>query len=255
MPEPYHPSRPTTTDDLVDRLKKTPSTKEREALEALVSRMVELFKDHQKDSFIIEASVISDVASKQDCHDLVYAFSRAIITGTADGNVVNATLLMSFASCLGHMKFKIPKEIAQFASLLRSLSKQLTITTNSGQPQDRYNLLCTIGNVLDAMVDMKFSGIDREELHKPLLDNLHALGKSDEPRTSQAARYAHQALLKVPDNESPSGAFCRYSWTIINATTKVASTTSLIDLGVFLEATADHRPVLNFLKKIGNMAN
>ncbi|PYI01508.1 hypothetical protein BO78DRAFT_435822 [Aspergillus sclerotiicarbonarius CBS 121057] len=251
----YHPSRPTSTDGLVDRLKITSSTKERKALEALVSRMVELFKDHQKESFIIEASLISNVASKQDCRDLVFAFSRAIITGTADENIVNTTLLMSFASCLRHMKFKIPKEIAQFASVLRSLSKQLTNATSGRQPQDQYYLICTIGNILDAMVDMEFSGIDREELHKPLLDKLHDLEKSDEPRTSQAARYAHQALLKVPDNESPWGAFYRISWTIIKATTKAASAVSSMDPDKFLEAAPDLKSILELFKEIGDTAN
>ena len=229
--------------------------RKKKALEALVSRMVQLFKDNQKDSFMIEASVISDVASKQDCRDLAYAFSEAIISGTADEKLVNPTLLLSFASCLSHTKVKIPKEIAQSAAVLHSLSKQLKSATNGSQPQDQYFLLCMIGNVLDAMVDMGFCGIDREERHKPLLDQLYALTKSDEPRTAQAARYSHQALLRVPDNESPWGAFCRNSWSIIKATTKVASAVSSMDPGKLVEAAPDLEAILEFFKEIGDTVN
>ncbi|KAF9360137.1 hypothetical protein BGX34_007929 [Mortierella sp. NVP85] len=66
-----------------------------------------------------------------------------------------------------------------------------------------YQLTLVISRVLDAMADTTVNGLDRENLHTPLGSYLDKLRGSSDPYLVYQAAYAYQALLYVPDNETP----------------------------------------------------
>jgi hypothetical protein len=85
--------------------------------------------------------------------------------------------------------------------ILRLLSNRLQ-ETHGKSPQHVYKLTATIAQVLDAMVDCNVVGLDRVNLHEPLLSYLEALKSNRDPYMVFQAAYAYQALLFIPDNEN-----------------------------------------------------
>ncbi|KAE8388300.1 NACHT domain-containing protein [Aspergillus alliaceus] len=245
-------SPPTETKQVVERLNNAgKADKETEALRALVKRMVELFRDEQRPSYFGEAAMLAKVASGNEYQTLIFAFSRAITAGTADGSPVDLDLLKFFACSLRQSKDRIPRETAtRLGAVLGGLSKHMSNAQNFADLETQYFLLCTINVVLDAMVDINFSGIDRETLYTPLTEKLRDLSNDPEPRMAQAARYAFQALSRVPDNEGPWQAFFRTSGTAINAITKISSGAATMDPKKFVDAAPDIIELCMFFKKV-----
>lgn len=75
--------------------------------------------------------------------------------------------------------------------------------THEQSPNHIFELTVTVSSVLDAMADTKVTGLKREALHGPLLAFLAGLRGSEDPHLRYYASYAFQALLCVPDDESP----------------------------------------------------
>jgi hypothetical protein len=250
--EASYPSPPTQTDHVVARLKHAHKVgKETDALRALVKRMVELFKDDQRPSYYREASILSEITAADEYQILIFAFSRAITSGTADASAIDLDLLGWFARCLRQSKERIPREaVARLGAVLGGLSKHMNNAQNFADLQTQYSLVRTIGTVLDAMVDVKFSGIDRESLHTPLTEKLRDLKNGSEPRISQAAHYAFQALQRIPDNEGPWEAFFRYSGTAIDAVAKISSGVATMDPKKFVDAAPDIFDICKFFIKV-----
>ncbi|KAF5866158.1 hypothetical protein ETB97_000692 [Aspergillus alliaceus] len=249
-------SPPTETKQVVERLNNAgKADKETEALRALVKRMVEHFRDEQRPSYFGEAAMLAEVASGNEYQTLIFAFSRAITAGTADGSPVDLDLLKFFACSLRQSKDRIPRETARrFGAVLGGLSKHMSNAQNFADLETQYFLLCTINVVLDAMVDINFSGIDRETLYSPLTEKLRDLSNDSEPRMAQAARYAFQALSRIPDNEGPWQAFFRTSGTAINAITKISSGVATMDPKKFVDAAPDIIELCRFFKKVVEMS-
>lgn len=108
----------------------------------------------------------------------------------------------------------------------------------------------TLSIVLDAMVDVRVSGIDRETLHEPLSQQLEGMTKHQNPRLAQAASYAYQALRGVPDNEGPFETFQRQSWNVIQILAKTAGAVSSMDPTKALDATSNAMEFLSFFKTV-----
>ncbi|KAJ9214243.1 hypothetical protein DTO166G4_4088 [Paecilomyces variotii] len=248
-------SRPTRTDDLVGRLvSPATSSNERRALEAWAKTMVQIFQDDPKNSYIFEAAHLSWCAPEKEYVDLLTAFSNVIIQGTNDGNILESTLLTSFAHVLRRAPSTLSAETARLGSVLQCLQTRLENAVKRAEIETQYQLVYMLSVVLDAMVDIRVSGLSREGLHEPLLKQLEPLKNHREPRLSQAARYAYQALLGVPDDESPYEALWRYSCTIINATANISAAVMTMDVTKFLSATPALMELLSLIKKIAKAA-
>ncbi|KAJ9351260.1 hypothetical protein DTO027B9_6493 [Paecilomyces variotii] len=248
-------SRPTRTDDLVGRLvSPATSSNERRALEAWAKAMVQIFQDDPKNSYIFEAAHLSWCAPEKEYVDLLAAFSNVIIQGTNDGNILESTLLTSFAHVLRRAPSTLSAETAKLGSVLQCLQTRLENAVKRAEIETQYQLVYMLSVVLDAMVDIRVSGLSREGLHEPLLKQLEPLKNHREPRLSQAARYAYQALLGVPDDESPYEALWRYSCTIINATANISAAVMTMDVTKFLSATPALMELLSLVKKIAKAA-
>lgn len=233
---------PRQTRDLVASLTLPPDKigeKESNALNALKSQMVFLFKDDPRSLYWEEAALLTTVASLTEFKDLVQAFSTSITDGIADGKPIDHDLLKYFSACLRWSRHSIPSSEARFGSVLAGLSKHLANAGQSNELSTTYLLLRAIGTLLDAMVDIKVSDLDHEALHGPLTKRLYELGKHDEPRIAQAAKYASQALSRVPDDEGPWEKFFRVSGIAVNVTAQIAGAVGKLDPQQFLEAGPD----------------
>ncbi|KAF9966909.1 hypothetical protein BGZ70_000818 [Mortierella alpina] len=86
--------------------------------------------------------------------------------------------------------------------ILTTISTRLQ-ETHTQSPDHIFELTVAVSSVLDAMADTNVSGLDREALHGPLLTFLGSLQGASDLHLKYYASYAFQALLCVPDNESP----------------------------------------------------
>jgi hypothetical protein len=178
------------------------------------------------------------------------AFVDAICTGKTDGNVLDLKLLKSFGYVLRRAS-SLPAETAnRLGSVLRSLAGQLKDAEDAAELEYQYHLVCTLSTVLDAMVDIKTSGLSRVALHEPLLKILRNLKGNQEPRLAQAASYAYEALRGVPDDEGPYQALWRYVSSVLQVTAKVGGAVGTMDPMKLIDATPDLMNLLAFIKTL-----
>ncbi|PLB47341.1 hypothetical protein P170DRAFT_511962 [Aspergillus steynii IBT 23096] len=249
----WNAQQPTETSQLVEFLangKITDCERESKALQALKSQMVRLFKDEPQQAYWEDASTLSKVVTGAEFCDIVFGFSNAIAKDSANGSSVKLGLLRCFASCLRQKKHEISYNGAKLGVALDGLNKHLTGAGRCGDLDTEYHLVSTIGMLLDAMVDMEITEIDRESLHEPLRKKLHGLSGSKEPRIAQAASYALQALRRVPDNEAPWEAFFRHSGTAIQAIATIGSGVATLNPQKFIEAGPDVLKLLAFFTDV-----
>ncbi|CAI7644313.1 unnamed protein product [Penicillium bialowiezense] len=233
-----HARRPERPVDLIKSLEKPPG-EETKALLVIKSNMVSHFKNQPSPMYCKEAMLLSSVA---DCHEfnaLIAGFASAITTGTADEKPLDRDVLHYFAGCLRWGQHAIPPSEQIFGAFLNALSKYLTSSNNESRLRDSYLLTRAIGAVLDAMVDCEVEGLDRVQLHGPLQEKLRGLEDHDEPRMAQAARYALQALHRVPDNEGPWEEAFRYGGLTINIVAQLSGAVAKLDLGQLIDAGPD----------------
>ncbi|GAD94383.1 hypothetical protein TSTA_111040 [Paecilomyces variotii No. 5] len=248
-------SRPTRTDDLVGRLlSPTTGSKERNALEAWSKSMVRIFQDDPKNSYTFEAAHLSCCVPEEEYFGLLTAFSNVIIQGTNDGSILEPTLLASFAHVLRRAPSTLSAETAKLGSVLHCLQTRLENAVKRAETETQYQIVYMLSVVLDAMVDIRVSGLSREGLHEPLLKQLEPLKNHREPRLSQAARYAYQALLGVPDDEGPYEALWRYSCAVIDVTANISSAVMTMDMTKFISATPALLDLLSLVKKLARAA-
>jgi len=222
------PSRPTTTDDLVQRLRRGTDPEESRALQELAKEMAKIFRDERRTSHVAEAAALASAATASGYQDLSRAFGNMIIHGTADGNILEPQLLVAFVSvlrCAGGDK----TADVELGRTTKSLQTRLKAAVDQADPRSQYRLIRTSSSVLDALIDTKTAGLSREELHEPLLKQLESLSEERELRLAQAACYAHQALLGIPNDEGPYKALWRNMQPVIESVTKVAASVPTMD--------------------------
>ncbi|OOF99482.1 hypothetical protein ASPCADRAFT_203257, partial [Aspergillus carbonarius ITEM 5010] len=218
----YCPSRPKDVDELIRRLTSPKrDEKEAKALQALVRSMIELFQNERKSTYLNEAAQLAAIVDDAGYKILISSFCNAILEYTSDNNILDPALLQTFAHAL-RRRGALSADNASLGAALDSLHIRLDRAAKAAESEKQYQLICTLGIVLDAMVDIHVTGLDREWLHKPLRDQLDRYRKAPEPRLRQAASYAYESLRGVPDNDGPWKAFCRVSWKVIAVLAAVA---------------------------------
>ncbi|OKL55213.1 hypothetical protein UA08_09516 [Talaromyces atroroseus] len=255
---PLYPSRPIHTNDLISRLTSSDcDSKERKALEALATTMIEIFKDDRKLLYVPEVVELSSAVTRREYLDVVVAFSNAIIDGTSDGNILDEKLLTNYAYVLRRANGSLPPATAGLGSVLVSLQKRLNevIKQAGSGTQYQLQLVCTLSVILDAMVDLKIYGLDRVDLHEPLQAQLKTLTDHQELRLAQAATYAREALLGLPNNESSYHAFLRHAHKVAQGVLGVASVVPTMDPARLMDAVPDLMKVPDLIKSVGDIAS
>ena len=96
-------------------------------------------------------------------------FANAIIRGTTDGDILDPDFLTNFTYALHRSPTTLSAETAKLGSVLDSLHQRLNRASRQAELETQYHLVCTISTVLDAMVDIKLSGLNREIIHGPII--------------------------------------------------------------------------------------
>ncbi|KAF9348522.1 hypothetical protein BGX34_002428 [Mortierella sp. NVP85] len=111
--------------------------------------------------------------------------------------------------------------------------------THEQSTNHRYKLTMALSHVLDAMADAKVEGLARKTLHEPLKAYLDEMRKGTDPYLVYQAAYAYQALLRVPDDETPWQAALRRTGKIIKGVAGLVSAVKGLDLNKFFEGVVE----------------
>jgi hypothetical protein len=103
------------------------------------------------------------------------------------------------------------------------------------------------------MADTKVEGLDRETLHEPLSSYLDALEGSTEPYLMYQAAYACQALLCVPDNETPWQATIRRTGKVLQGVSGLVSAAKGLDLNGFIDGLSNIQQGLSGVPKVAKV--
>ncbi|KAF9556979.1 hypothetical protein EC968_007869 [Mortierella alpina] len=202
---------------------------EKDRLKTLATDMIRaLVRDELKD--IKAISEVVYLASVLDRDDF-----RALLSLLVS-RISNPVLLDVHAlEGLAHMIQAAPRHIEadDLVKILDLLSTRLQDTFQQS-PQYIYRLTRTVSLVLDAMADCKIQGLNRVNLHEPLLTYLDRLKSDRDPYIVYQAACAFQALLCVPDNEEPWQAVLRRSGTVIKGIGGLASAVKGLNVAEFI---------------------
>ena len=204
---------------------------EKERLRILATEVIRVFVgDELKDATAItEVMCLAPVFDQQGFHFLL----RQFYSGINKSDLLNINHLRGLADLIQGADPEY-LDSDDLVKILDLLSIRLGDTHHQSSIYI-YQLTAAISRVLDAMADTKVNGLDREKLHTPLGSYLDKLRGSSDPYLVYQAAYAHQALLYVPDNETPWQAALRRTGKVIQGVSGLVSATKGLDLNKFME--------------------
>ncbi|KAG0230113.1 hypothetical protein BGX31_005989 [Mortierella sp. GBA43] len=208
---------------------------ERERLKTLATDVIRAFKrDEFKDSkAVTEVVFLAPILEHDDFRYLVKEF----YSGIDQSGLLDAHQLVGLAQLIqGADPDYLDSD--DLVKILTLLSKRLS-DTHKQSTAHKYQLTLAVSHVLDAMADAKVQGLDREKLHEPLSTYLDGLKDHDDPYLVYQAAYAYQALLYVPDNETPWQATIRRTGAVIKGVSGFVAAARALDLKGFIEGLED----------------
>ncbi|KAF9899259.1 hypothetical protein BX616_003137, partial [Lobosporangium transversale] len=140
-------------------------------------------------------------------YDQYRAVLMALINRISQNIMLDTHLLEGLAQLMQHTSPGY-LDSDDLVNILNILSSRLQ-STHSQCGSHIYQLCVTVSHVLDAMVDNQVKGLKREQLHEPLAAYLKELQESSDPHLAYHAAYASQALLYIPNDETPMQAMLR----------------------------------------------
>ncbi|KAK3807646.1 MAG: WD40-repeat-containing domain protein [Benniella sp.] len=204
---------------------------EHERLKILAMDVIRTFKKEEiKDAKVVaEVVCLAPVIDKDIFRDLLRTFYDGIDhSGLLDVHQVQGLARLIQGADTGYLD---ADDLVKILGLLTTRLRE----THQQSPQHIYQLTLAASNVLDAMADTKVSGLDREALHEPLSLYLDAMKGNSEPYLVYQAAYACQALLCVPDNETPWQATVRRTSKVIQGVSGLVSAVKGLDLNGFID--------------------
>jgi len=206
-------------------------TDEQERLKEIATNLIREFaREELKDATVVaEVICIVPVLEERDLQQLL----QLLFLGIEQSKLLNSSLLEGLAHLVqsaspGHLNAD------NLVKILELTSERLEDTHI--QSADYINqLTLTVSHVLDAMADSNVKGLNREELHAPLATYLRGLASNSDPYLIYQAAYASQALLYVPDDETPLQATLRRSGKVVKGVSGLVSAVKGLDLNEFVE--------------------
>ncbi|KAG0216951.1 hypothetical protein BGX31_000395 [Mortierella sp. GBA43] len=204
---------------------------EHDRLNALATDVIRAFKrDEFKDTkAVTEVVYLAAVLEKDDFRYLLKEFYMGIEQST----LLDVHQLEGLAQLIQGADTSF-LDADDLVKVLELLSTRLQ-GTHQQSPQHLYQLTFAVSNVLDAMADAEVKGLDRENIHQPLLSYLEGLKGSSDPYLVYQAAYTYQALLCVPDNESLWKATLRRTGKVVKGISGLVSAVKGLDLNGFIE--------------------
>ncbi|KAI8362961.1 hypothetical protein B0O80DRAFT_482175 [Mortierella sp. GBAus27b] len=210
-------------------------TDEQERLKTLAIDVIrEFLRDELKDDkAVAEVVCLAPVLEKDAYRDLLRQFYMGIDQSSLlDLHQLEGLARMIQGASPGYLDADdLVKTLELLGTRLKDTHQQSTYYI--------YQLTLAISHVLDAMADSKVRGLDREKLHEPLSSYLDRLKGSDDPYLVYQSAYAFQALLYVPDNETPWQATLRRTGKVIQGLSGLVSAVKGFDLNAFVEGLSD----------------
>ncbi|KAG0214057.1 hypothetical protein BGX28_002923 [Mortierella sp. GBA30] len=204
---------------------------EQDRLRSLSTKLiVEFIDDDLKDS-----SAIAEVVCLAPILDQVHY--RKLLSHFID-NIENSALLhFDMLEGLAQLIHSASTGYLHADDLVRILHvlKIRLQDTHKQSTEHLYQLAAAVSNVLDAMADCNVKGLDRERLHAPLAAYLDRLKNSSDPYLVYHAAYASQALLYVPDNETPLQSVTRRTRVLLTGIFGMASAVRSLDVNGFID--------------------
>ncbi|KAG0049622.1 hypothetical protein BGZ83_005547 [Gryganskiella cystojenkinii] len=199
-------------------------------LETMASDLISTFtRDLLKERKVIaEILCLVSVLSKADFRNLFHMyFSNIEKSVLLDIHTFKGIGLLLQSASVDHL------DTEDLMKILRMISTRVQNFQYLSQAA-LFHLVVAISSILDAMTDIKVTGLKRVELHGPLLEFLDDLQAGDDPYLEYYASYAIQALLCVPDNESPWQPTVRRTTKIVKGISGSISAVRGLDLKRFM---------------------
>jgi len=222
---------------------------EQERLKNLAKDVIRTFKKEEikDDKAVAEVVCLGPVIERELFRDLLGTFYDGVDHSglLAIPHVQGIARLIQGANA-GYL------DADDLVKILGLLSKRLR-ETHQQSPQHMYELTLAASYVLDAMADTKVEGLDRETLHEPLSSYLDALKENIEPYLMYQAAYACQALLCVPDNETPWQATIRRIGNVLQGVSGLVSAAKGLDLNGFTDGLSHIQQGLSGVSKVAKV--
>jgi len=237
----------TTTRNWLQATKNDPD--ERERLMTLATGVIRVFmRDELKDAkAVTEIVYLAPVLEKDEFRHLIKEFYSGIDqSGLLDVHQLKGLAHLVQGAPSGYL------DADDFVKILDLLSTRLR-DTHQQSTNHFYQLMEAVCHVLDAMADVEIKDLDREKIHEPLSSYLEKLkGGSDQYLAYQAA-YAHQALLRVPDDETKWQATLRRTGKVIKGVSGLAKGVKGLDVDRLVEGLMHIRLGLSGASKLVEM--
>ncbi|KAG0362320.1 hypothetical protein BGZ54_008681, partial [Gamsiella multidivaricata] len=206
------------------------NAEEKERLKTMGTDVIRAFtRDELKNAKVVaEVVCLAPVLEKDDFQSLLSLFVHGIERpGLLDVHSLDGLAqLMQGAS----PRYLDADDLVMILSVLNARLQD----THKQSPDKIHRLTLAVSNVLDAMADIKVSGLKRVELHEPLSVYLNGLHASSDPYLVYQAAYAFQALQCVPDNESPRQATIRRAGIVLKGVSGLVSAVKGLDVDGFI---------------------
>ncbi|KAG0044575.1 hypothetical protein BGZ83_010190 [Gryganskiella cystojenkinii] len=203
---------------------------EQERLKAMATDLIRAYsRDELKGTKVTsEVVLLAPVLEKEEYHILL----SQLVKGIESSPLLNVHALEGLAPLLqgASLGYLDADDLVKILKLLRTRLQE----THQQSPQHVYQLTLTIARVLDAMVDCEVKGLDRVNLHEPLLLYMEGLKSNKDPYMVFQAAYAYQALLFVPDNESNWQATLRRSGMVLKGVSGLVSAVKGLNINEFI---------------------
>ncbi|RAH75343.1 uncharacterized protein BO66DRAFT_433422 [Aspergillus aculeatinus CBS 121060] len=233
-------SRPLTLPNFISRLRdQAIETAEKEALQAWGTTAVDAcLSTSSIPQLAWEAARLSEVLVPNGWIKLLRNFVNAVIVGSIDGTSLSPVLLRSLAFIIRQREGQWSSESTEIlGALFSSLKVRLEQADRLGGSVDRkYELVCVLGVVIDAMVDIGVSDISHEQLYKPLIALLDGFSHDRDLHVAQAAAYTGQALRGIQDDDTVGKASLRGLLRAIDLAMTVSGAVSSVDPSKIWEA-------------------
>ncbi|KAF7547508.1 hypothetical protein G7Z17_g7671 [Cylindrodendrum hubeiense] len=227
--------------------------KEAEALAALSNSMVQTFIDHHDRLYAVEAAALAPYIDTEKYESLFDAFVRAIGKGSADGEIPDAKIMVSFNAALQCSQISLVGPALPLGHVISSLVVRLKLACSTSDKSIQYQLLCTLSAVLDTMNEVKSTVLSDENVVVPLQLLLGGLIDDDELLLSQAAQYANEALRGIQSDVSPWMKLGDSAYKTLKAAADIASSVTTMNPAKLLSGLEGLGSVVDLIKDIGKI--
>ncbi|KAG0356403.1 hypothetical protein BGZ54_000737 [Gamsiella multidivaricata] len=224
---------------------------ERTRLEIMATDLIRAFtQDEIKDKkAVAEVLCLAPVLEEEDFRFLLKKF-----VDTINGSMIlDVGALRGLAQLIQSAASQSYLHAQDLIDILGMVSTRLK-GTHEQSPDHIFELTVTVSSVLNAMADTKVTGLKRVELHEPLLAFLGGLQGSDDPYLKFYASYAFQALLCVPDDESPWQATVRRTTKVVKGISGLVSAVKGLDLNGFMTGLQNIQQGLEDISQVVDLA-